>query len=368
MVCIDSRATNSQPPATRAPRRLAAAWASAALLCVCCAATACRPAPGSVGADAALDASPSPPDTTDRRVRLRVLTANVGNLDEAEGGPCPKYHKGTQCDRATERIIAANLALHRPDIVVLNEVWDTARCQGVTEKVAARVCHDPSKLAPYQQARRYLGPGYTIVCDGIAHFDCIAARTARVTLKGCAPGGLCLAGATTPKHPAQCANNGSITSVSSAAVVVESLAFTVVNGHPLNAYNNAGDPCRLAQYQQIFEQLASAPRNLIMGDMNGDALRFPTAFASFIYWNTKVGPARRFRYHSGPAEATPAPPTWMNSVTLDYVLSDFASGTCRTLGHKADKDRLDHPAQPTFRMDHLGIVCDLWLPRPDSGG
>ena len=97
-----------------------------------------------------------------------------------------------------------------------------------------------------------------------------------------------------------------------------------------------------------------------MGDMNGDAIRFPSVFPSFVYWNKQVGPGRRFRYLSGPAEATPPPPTWMNSVTLDYVLSDFASGTCHTLGKTADKDRLDYP---TYRMDHLGIVCDLMLPK-----
>ena len=314
--------------------------------------------------DATSDTAQPDLDLTGKIV-LRVLTANVGNLDEAEKTICPAYHKGSQCELSTEKIIAANLASHDPDIVVLNEVWDTARCQGVIEKDARFVCHAPDKLSVAQQARRYLGAGYTIICDGIAHFDCIGVRTSRVTLDPalCAAGKLCPGKAKTPKHPAACAGMGSITSVSSAGVTIDGLGFTVINGHPLNATNNKGDPCRLAQYKQIFRELANGKRNLIMGDMNGDPIRFPTVFPSFVYWNTEVGPNRRFHYLSGPAEASPPPPTWMNSVTLDYVLSDgFATGTCQTLGKKADKDRLDHPS---YRMDHLGIVCDLLLERPN---
>ena len=337
------------------------------LLLVGCPATPPEPPDASPLSDladlAALDSAPPDLDLTGKIV-LRVLTANVGNLDEAEKTTCPAYHKGSQCELSTEKIIAANLASHAPDIVVLNEVWDTARCKGVTEKDSGFVCHAPDKLSVEQQARRYLGDGYTIVCDGIAHFDCIGVRSSRVTLDPtlCAAGKLCLGKAKTPGHPAACAGMGSITSVSSAGVTVDGLGFTVINGHPLNAYNNKGDPCRLAQYKQIFEVLAGGKRNLIMGDMNGDPIRFPSIFPSFVYWNKQVGPGRRFRYLSGPTEASPPPPTWMNSVTLDYVLSDgFASGACRTLGAKADKDRLDHP---TYRMDHLGIVCDLLLEKP----
>ena len=305
---------------------------------------------------------PSPDMDLSGKIVVRVLTANVGNLDEAEKTTCPAYHKGSQCELSLEKIIAGNIARHAPDIVVLNEVWDSNLCKGVSEKNAGFVCHAPDKLSPAQQARRYLGPGYTIVCDGIAHFDCIGVKTKRVTLdpKLCPAGGLCLGKAETPAHPAACKGMGSITSVSSAGVIVDGLTFTVVNGHPKNAYNNAQDPCRHAQYKQMFETLAAGKRNLLMGDMNGDAIRFPTGFPSFVYWNTQVGAGKRFRYHSGPAEATPPPPTWMNSVTLDYVLSDFAQGVCNTLGKKADKDRLDHPK---YRMDHLGIVCNLILPK-----
>ena len=136
----------------------------------------------------------------------------------------------------------------------------------MTPKKAGFVCHATDKLSPGQQARRYLGPGYTIVCDGIAHFDCIGVRTSRVTMDPalCAAGKLCLGKSKTPAHPAACAGMGGITSVSSAGVTVEGLGFTVINGHPLNAYNHKGHPCRLAQYKQIFEQLAAGKRNLIM--------------------------------------------------------------------------------------------------------
>lgn len=290
---------------------------------------------------------------------LRVLTANVGNLDEVWGTNCPKYHKGAQCELATEQVIARAVSAYRPDIVVLNEVFDAAYCAGNNETNARYICHGYKARTPYQQVRRYLGPDYTIVCDGIAHYDCIGALTARFSMKECAAGKECLGAAVTPAHGTECKGLGSITSVSSAHLTFNGKAITVVNGHPLNAVDHPGDACRHAQYQQIFETLADGQRNLIMGDMNGDPIRFPTIFKSFAYWNTKVGKGKRFRYHSGPAEATPPPPTWEQFFTLDHVVSDFLTGTCRTLGHQADKHRLDHPL---MRMDHLAIVCDLVMP------
>ncbi len=291
--------------------------------------------------------------------RLRVLTANVGNLDGVWKRPCPSYYQGAQCELATEKVIAAALAAYKPDIVVLNEVFDADLCAGKGEANPKWICTGYKGRLPYQQVRRYLGPDYTIVCDGIAHYDCIGALTKRFTVKQCAAGTVCLGAATTPAHPAACKGIGSITSVSAAHLNLAGQAITVVNGHPLNAVDYTGDACRHAQYKQIFEQLAIGTRNLIMGDMNGDPIRFPTVFKSFSYWNTKVGKGKRFRYHSGPAEASPPPATWEKFFTLDYVLSDFLQGTCRTLGAQADAHRLDHPIK---RMDHLAIVCDLEFP------
>lgn len=290
------------------------------------------------------------------KVTLRVLTANVGNLDEASDGACPTFYKGALCELDLEQIIASKVTQYAPDIVVLNEVWDSDYCQGQTDNNANHVCHDYKSRQPYQQARRLLGSGYTITCDGIAHFDCVGVLAKRFSVKECAAGALCIDGSTTPAHPAACKGMGSITSVSSVHLTLNQTPITVVNGHPLNAYNDKGDPCRLAQYKQIFEVLANGKKNLLMGDMNGDPIRFPSVFPSFVYWNQKVGAAKPFRYHSGPAEGSPPPTTWMNAVTLDYVLSDFAVGVCRTLGKYGGWYRLDYPM---YRMDHNGILCDI---------
>ena len=292
---------------------------------------------------------------------LRVLTANVGNLDGVwkKSTMCPSYYQGAQCEPKTEQVIAKALAAYRPDIVVLNEVFDADLCHGKNEKDPRWICNDHKNRSPYQQVRRYLGPDYTIVCDGIAHYDCIGVRTSRFTVKECAAGKVCMGESQTPVHPAACKGIGSITSVSAAHLTIGGKGITVINGHPLNAVDFTGDACREAQYKQLFEVLADGQRTLIMGDMNGDPIRFPTIFDSFKYWNTRVGVGMRFRYHSGPAESTPPPATFQSFFTLDYVLSDFLVGTCRTLGAVLDSHKLDYPVA---RMDHLAIVCDLVMP------
>ena len=345
-------------------------------------APACNAPPSSAAGEVSPDAGPPdalPPDLApldagipDRTptheagipeggIHLRVLTANVGNLDGVwkKKDLCPGYYQGAQCEPKTELQIAKALAAYRPDIVVLNEVFDADYCAGKNEKDPRWICNDHKNRSPYQQARRYLGAGYTIVCDGIAHYDCIGIKASRFTVKECASGKLCVSGAQTPAHPPACKGIGSITSVSAAHLTLGGRGITVINGHPLNAVDYTGDACRHAQYKQIFETLADPQRTLIMGDMNGDPINFGSVFDSFKYWNTVVGKGKRFRYHSGPAEGSPPPATWQPFFTLDYVLSDFLVGTCRTLGAVLEVHQLDYPIN---RMDHKAIVCDLVMP------
>ena len=90
------------------------------------------------------------PDTVERFVEaglaagthLRVLTANVGNLDGVWKSGCPNYYQGAQCQLKVEQVIAASLASYRPDIVVLNEVFDADYCAGKNEADLANICRD----------------------------------------------------------------------------------------------------------------------------------------------------------------------------------------------------------------------------------
>lgn len=292
-------------------------------------------------------------------IAFRVLSVNVGNLDEVRGGPCPSYpYIGALCSSSQEAILAERIAEIRPDIAVINEVVDARRC---TEDTWAgdpnHICTGAPEREPYQQARRLMGEGYTISCDDIQHFDCVAVRTERVTMEGCAEGEQCIDGSETPAHPEACATIGGHTSVSRVIARVDGVELVIVIAHPKNAISADQDPCRLAQYQQIFEQLVDGRPALLAGDFNMDPYRYPELFPSSVYWHTQVGAAQRFTAHN---VVLPQPtPTFLGVATIDYVLSDFAVGGCQVLGESADTTRIDAPADT---MDHRAVVCDLVWP------
>jgi hypothetical protein len=78
-----------------------------------------------------------------------------------------------------------------------------------------------------------------------------------------------------------------------------------------------------------------------------------------------VGEGKRFAYHSGPAEREP-PYFTVDEVlfhlTLDHVASDFAQGTCQTLGMAPGTERLDGGKG----TDHRALFCALNLPNTEE--
>jgi hypothetical protein len=304
-------------------------------------------------------AEQSPPEPDPPEI-LRILQANVGNLDEfwQEGCPSAPYH-GAQCELAVEQEIRAHIDAIEPDIAFLMEVIDADLCPEESwDGEEGLACTGAPDREPYQQARRLVGDGYTIVCDGIAHYDCVAVRADRIALDQCPAGEVCIGAAITPEHPPDCATNGGITSVSRADAELDGLRFGIVAAHPLNATSTSDDACRLAQYQLAFEVLPGAGPTLVAGDMNLDSYRTPTYYASGRYWHEQVGEGLRFVAHS--VTEVPPTPTWGDFFTLDYVLSDFLVGhDCTVLGAAPGTEPLDGALD---RMDHRAVVCDLELP------
>lgn len=293
---------------------------------------------------------------------LRVLQANVGNLDGFwhEGCPSVPYH-GSQCELDVEEEIRAHLDAIDPDIAFLQEVVDSDHCPEQSwEGDPGLACTGAPERDPYQQARRLIGAGYTIVCDGIAHYDCVAVRSSRIELDQCPAGEVCMGAAVTPPHPQQCDGGGGITSVSRVDAALGDLRFGVVGAHPLNATSTSDDACRLGQYQQAFEVLPGAGPTLVAGDMNLDPYKTPGYYASGAYWHTVVGEGNRFVAHS--VNSDPITPTWGGFFTLDYILSDFLEGdACVVLGETYGTEPLDGALD---RMDHRAVLCDLFLPAP----
>jgi endonuclease/exonuclease/phosphatase family metal-dependent hydrolase len=137
--------------------------------------------------------------------------------------------------------------------------------------------------------------------------------------------------------------------------VVRDQPLTIINAHPINASSTATDPCRLAQYKQIFEDLPGDGPNLLGGDFNMDPYRFPDLFPSAEYWHTVVGEDEPFDAHNADDPEQPTT-TWLDVATLDYVLSDFGTGTCEVLGVTDGTSRIDGSME---MMDHRAVWCTI---------
>lgn len=292
-------------------------------------------------------------EETDAPAPLVVLEANVGNPDEALGGPCPAapYH-GATCSIAQEQAATAAIAARDPDIVFLMEVLDPTYCGPETwDGDPDLACSGAPDRDPHAQATRYVGPDYTVVCDSIAHYDCVAVRTERVTLEECPAGETCLSAGESPPHPAACGAGAWNTSVSRVHATVDGRPLTLVFAHPMAAASD--DPCRLAQYEQAFAELPDGD-TLIAGDLNFDPYRVTDWEASAV-WRSYVGEGAPFTAHNVSEGELPLP-TFLGIITLDYVLSNVFEGDCEVLGASPETVRIDAPLNT---MDHQAVVCSL---------
>jgi hypothetical protein len=301
---------------------------------------------------------------------VHLLQANVGNVDAECAGP----YLYNLCRRDIEARLSDAIAELRPDIVALQEVVSDAQCDEIEETDSTKVCHFEHRASEPNQVRRLVGPDYTIACDARNAYECVAVSRTFGTIRGCEPGALCLHART----PA--ASDGCDAGFTVSAVEVEPRGmppFTLVNAHPPSGL---AAECRNEQLQQIFEGRAderlAAPEGptLLAGDFNLDPFNENPLLSddpSVVTWNAWVGPDRRFRYHSGPAERIPPHYTGFFHFgirfVLDHVASDFLEGHCTTLGEAPGTSRLDglDDSEPHEGTDHRALDCGLqWAELP----
>ena len=294
------------------------------------------------------------PPPVETPATARLLQANVGNTSLAcdEAGYVYKT-----CDVAVEEALRDGIAAHDADVVALQEVLPSSLCDALNEQDPTRTCHPDHRADVPDQVRRLLGDDFTIACDARRGYECVGVRAAWGAIEGCDDGALCVGGAETAPVVDGCDEGFSVS-----RVVVrprDAAAFTIVNAHPQSGFEYA---CRAAQLTQMFDELAEGP-SLITGDMNLDPWRDTDESARV--WVENVGEDARFRPHSGDVEHDP--PYLTSDVggiaalsgTLDHVASDFATGTCTTLGEAPGTARLDGGEG----TDHRALLCPLEIPR-----
>jgi hypothetical protein len=300
-------------------------------------------------------------------IRLRVLTANVGNADIMN---CAHGYFNKLCLVKWEKPIADGIAKLSPDIVALQEVFDTKWCGKIPpEKNKNKVCYKYMEREPAHQARRLLGPDYTIVCEDRSGFECLGVRKTLGEVAGCAAGELCIGkGAINMETPEGCDTGPSIFGID---VSIAGDSIRVTNAHP----SASSRDCRSKMIIEMFDGNngenpiadASIP-TLVMGDLNMDPYNWPADYADVAAWIGHVGVEGDFHYLSGVAEHDPPYPTAAGRV-IDQFISNIATGTCKTLGAAPDTQRLDgYPMGKPIQdaPDHLAIFCEIEIPIADD--
>jgi endonuclease/exonuclease/phosphatase family metal-dependent hydrolase len=333
-------------------------------------------------------------------LKVRVLTYNIGNPDDAE----PHYPLRLSY-QSYEDYMGAQIRALDPDVVFLQEVLPPHTCAEFDETDPARTCYDAANRPAAVQ--RILGAEYSVVCDGRLQVECIGVKVAFGTFDGVAAGGFELTGAETPPLPlescvyaaGECTKDkcDAESTVSAASVATAKGPLRLVHAHPNAPGSTAsggfymGDACRLLQTKQIFDGLAgfgdvpliSTGPNIIAGDFNMDPVKFSTT-AESDYWAQWVGEGKRFTDFGPADEEGTRYGTRFGAMgaAIDHVLAESATGTCTIYGEAelapmSGTQRLDEgfdfsslPGGADFpgRLDHFAILCDLEIDLRPFGG
>ena len=238
------------------------------------------------------------------------------------------------------------------DVVGFQEIFFSPLCADIpADAHAGFVCADWQPGDP-TVAQTILGDGWQVACHLGRTDKCLAVRREVGTFAGC-DDDLCLDGLA--GAPVDGCGSGSRVGRG----VIELAAggeITVVNVHGSSGFTGDERGCRLAQFEQVWEDLDGEPgangtRNIVLGDFNTDPARLAGSDPSAAYLAAQAEGA--FTFHSG--ASADDPPTYSDLFTIDHVLSDAFAGDCWTAGMSAE-----HPAVSTVvYFDHKPTVCHL---------
>jgi endonuclease/exonuclease/phosphatase family metal-dependent hydrolase len=256
----------------------------------------------------------------------------------------------------------------QPDIVAFQEVYYTGDCSAVAEPDRTGFVCESWEPGHQTVAQVVLGEGYQVMCHLGKPDKCAAVRLGFGSFQGCAEA-FCLEGMAGARVPG-CGSGSRV-----GRGVVELVAggtLTLVNFHGSSGVSSEDAECRLAQVNQVFVDLglgdgepgASGERNLVLGDLNADPVRWAAFDVSAARWldfvaNPDYPVAERPFAFMSPA-GSEAEPTYAALYNIDHVMSDSARGTCFVPGVDAGRPPV---MDGDIHFDHHPIVCDLELLR-----
>ena len=227
---------------------------------------------------------------------------------------------------------ASFLAGQDEGIVGFQEIFDVAECAEVPEDARAGfVCEIWTEGDP-SVAEAVLGDGWTVQCHP-GHGDKCAAMDERF---GELPA---LSGEEVP-------GCGSGARVAWADVELEIGAVRVIHVHGSSGLSEDDVGCRVAQVAQV--EAALAERNIVLGDLNTDPVRFAGYDDSAVAW-AELAERAGLSWHTDIGED--AEPTYGGLANIDHVLSDWAVGECRSTAFYGG-----------VYFDHVPQVCKLLEP------
>jgi len=179
-------------------------------------------------------------------------------------------------------------------------------------------------------------------------------------VQGCPEPGVCFD--PTPTFGTPCSRRPHVT----AAVIDLSTGgeLTMVNVHGTSGFTPEDMACRTEQFRQVFEDrgdgvpAANGTQNIVLGDLNTDPFIYATSDESAAYWDTQVGPDKRFHFITDNGRR--APRSYIGLANIDHVVSDTLVGTCVVAGVSPGVPAI---ADITY-WDHSPAVCQAWFPSP----
>jgi hypothetical protein len=244
------------------------------------------------------------------------------------------------------------VAVAAPDLLGLQEIFDTAECAAVPEEARGGfVCatlpaarwSDPDAHVAVQ----ITGPDWQVACHPDRTDKCLAVRREVATFPGC-EGERCDA-ALTGAVVEGCGSGARVAAVT--LDLADGATLRVVHVHGSSGLSPDDIACRTRQVEAALDLIPAEGDVIVLGDLNTDPGRF-SGDASAAAWRDGAV-ARGLTFHTD-ATGT-APPTYQGAATIDHVLSRGFDGRCLAASIDADAPAL----QGASVFDHRPVLCAL---------